>query len=114
MKKYSASVPLDDVFPSYDRDPKSRASQARARLEVRLAVEIARARERCDMTQKQLAKALGTTQSVISRIENGDQNMTLETLGRLAEALGLELVPLLIRRRRLVPKLYSLAYGSRD
>ena len=39
------------------------------------------------MTQGQLAKAVGTTQSVISRIEAGKQNLTIRTLAKIAATL---------------------------
>lgn len=39
------------------------------------------------MTQKDVARKAGTTQSVIARIENGEQNISIKTLTKLAEAL---------------------------
>jgi predicted transcriptional regulator len=39
------------------------------------------------MTQKDVARQAGTTQSVIARIENGEQNISMKTLTKLAEAL---------------------------
>lgn len=60
-----------------------------AREEVRLAEQIAEARERAGLSQAGLGKALGTTQSVVSRIENGGQNLTLAMLRKIADALRL-------------------------
>jgi len=39
------------------------------------------------MTQKDVAQKAGTTQSVIARIENGEQNISIKTLSKLAAAL---------------------------
>lgn len=39
------------------------------------------------MTQKDVAQQAGTTQSVIARIENGEQNISMKTLTNLAKAL---------------------------
>ncbi len=47
-------------------------------------------RARC-MTQQELAAASGIRQSEISRIEGGNGNPTLKTIGALARALGAEL-----------------------
>ena len=55
--------------------------------EVRLAVEIAEARETAGVSQAELATALHTKQSNISRIERGAQNVTVATLGKIAKAL---------------------------
>lgn len=51
---------------------------------------IARRRKLC-MTQQQLAASSGIHQSEISRIESGNGNPTLKTLGALTGALGVEL-----------------------
>lgn len=40
------------------------------------------------MTQEQLAKALGTSQSAVARMESGRQNFTTEMLSKLGEALN--------------------------
>ena len=55
--------------------------------EIRLAVAIAEAREKAGFTQAELAKKLHTKQTNISRIERGAQNVTMETLGKIAKAL---------------------------
>ena len=98
MKKNKASVPLDEVFARSEKDPRWKAAYEKAGIEVRLAVQIARARERARLTQGQLAKAIGTTQSVISRIERADQNLTLGTLSKIAGALHNDLVIRLTQR----------------
>lgn len=91
-KRTSGSVSLDKVFAAAEKRPEWKAAYAKADIEVRMAIDIAKARERAHLTQDQLAKAIGTTQSVISRIERADQNLTLATLSRIAEALDRHLV----------------------
>ena len=88
MKSQKASVPLNEVFAKSEKDPRWKAAYKEADIEVRTAVQIAKARERAHLTQGQLAKAIGTTQSVISRIESADQNLTLVTLSKIAGALN--------------------------
>lgn len=44
-----------------------------------------------DLTQVELARRIGTTQSAIARMENGGTRPTLETLERVAGAVGQEL-----------------------
>lgn len=43
------------------------------------------------MTQSELAKRVGTTQSAVARWESGKVSPTLETLARIIEACGLSL-----------------------
>jgi UDP-N-acetylglucosamine 1-carboxyvinyltransferase len=49
---------------------------------------ITKIREDKRMTQSELAKKLDTTQSVIARIEKGEQNLSTETLSKLSDALN--------------------------
>lgn len=41
---------------------------------------------RAHLTQSDVAKRMGTTQSVIARLESGRNSITLKTLGKYAEA----------------------------
>src|SRR3954452_10804738 len=52
------------------------------------------ARTHRGLTQAQLAERLGTSQSAINRIEKGQQNLTLETIARISEAVDSEIVSL--------------------
>ncbi|MDH2415651.1 UDP-N-acetylglucosamine 1-carboxyvinyltransferase [Nocardioides sp. CER19] len=52
------------------------------------------ARTHRGLTQAQLADRLGTSQSAINRIEKGQQNLTLETIARISEAVDSEIVSL--------------------
>jgi ribosome-binding protein aMBF1 (putative translation factor) len=52
---------------------------------------IINAREKHGITQKKLAEKMGTKQSVISRLESGNANPTIEFLKKAAEALDLGL-----------------------
>ena len=49
-------------------------------------------REDTRMTQSELADKIGTTQSVIARIEKGEQNLSTETLSKISEALNREII----------------------
>lgn len=91
-KRAKAGMSLDEVFSKSEKSPKWKAAYEKADIEVKLAIQIAQARERASLTQAQLAKQIGTTQSVISRIERADQNLTIETLSKIANALHSNLV----------------------
>jgi transcriptional regulator with XRE-family HTH domain len=49
-------------------------------------------RERLGLTQAELADRIGSTQPAVARLEAGGVTPSLDTLGRVAEALGFELV----------------------
>lgn len=55
---------------------------------------IARVRQERGMTQSEFATRLGTSQSAVNRIEKGKQNLSLETLGRLSDALNKQIISL--------------------
>ena len=54
--------------------------------------EMIAARVHAGLTQGQLARRMGTTQSVIARLEIGGRSPSIQTLRRLAEATGSRLV----------------------
>ena len=43
------------------------------------------------LTQHQVAETLGVNRSYLSLVENGNENLTIETMTSLAQAVGLEL-----------------------
>jgi len=58
-------------------------------LAANIATEIYVARTEAGLTQKQLAERVGTTQSVIARLEDSDYDgHSLKMLRRIASALG--------------------------
>jgi len=73
------------------------------RRRLRIAYEIREARKHRGLTQRQLAQLAGTTQQMVSRVENADApRVSLRTLLKIAAALDLEvgLVPATSRKRR--------------
>ena len=58
----------------------------------RIGTLIRDARSHKGLTQQQLADAIGTSQSAVARIEQGKQNLSLEMVARVSEALDSELV----------------------
>jgi transcriptional regulator with XRE-family HTH domain len=55
---------------------------------VTLGIEVARRRKEAGLTQAELARTMGTTQSAISKIESGRTIPTIPLLERLAVATG--------------------------
>lgn len=53
---------------------------------------ISQIRQQRGLTQVEFAKRLGTSQSAVNRIEQGKQNLSLETIGRISDALGRTIV----------------------
>jgi UDP-N-acetylglucosamine 1-carboxyvinyltransferase len=60
----------------------------------RIGMLIRDARKHRGWTQQQLADTLTTSQSAVNRIERGHQNLSLEMLARIGEALDSEIVSL--------------------
>ena len=59
------------------------------RQALKLAMKIAKLREKKGLSQQQLARLMGTSQQAISRIESGEyEGFTLRTLEKIAKATG--------------------------
>jgi ribosome-binding protein aMBF1 (putative translation factor) len=67
--------------------PEFKAASETFDVEYAIAKELHKARTKAHLSQAQLASRMGTTQSVISRIERGG-NVSVETLARYATACG--------------------------
>lgn len=79
-------APTEDGLP---RLPGVREAAQRRHDVVR---RLADARQEQGLSQTIVAARMGTSQSVIARLESGTLDMRLSTLDRYAAALGLELV----------------------
>ena len=77
------------------KKPRSDAAQRAYEDEARISefrALVHRLRTEAGLTQAELAGRMGTTQSAIARMEGGGARPTLETLEKLAAAVGQELV----------------------
>ena len=73
----------------YEGKPDRVAALERERTNAEIAREIFVLREKAGLTQKQLADLVGTTPSVICRLEDADyEGHSLSMLRRIAEVLG--------------------------
>ena len=73
------------------KDPEIKAEWDALEPEFTIIQAIINARKNTGLTQKQLSERTGIAQADISRLENGNANPSLNTLKRLAKALGMTL-----------------------
>jgi ribosome-binding protein aMBF1 (putative translation factor) len=84
---------LDDIRrqnPVNDQDAYQQA-YAEADLASRLAEIVYRLRTNAGLTQTELARRMGTTQSAIARVEAGGSTPTLDLLDRVGRAIGAQI-----------------------
>ena len=81
-------IPYEKIFASYSKEKQERIKE-KARYR-RAAMEVRRLRRKSKLSQAQLARKMHVKREFLSRIESGRQNITLETLYRIAEAVGKE------------------------
>ena len=70
--------------------------------------KLTRARLEKGLTQEQLAKLIGTQRSNICRIESGTQNLSLDMMLKIAEALGKDISIMLEERSKPMTNVYIL------
>jgi len=94
MKKAGERKPTSDAIEiihrrHYEGHPQRMAELAEAEANDTVARKIYELRKRVGLTQEQLAKLVGTTTSVICRLEDADyQGHSLAMLKRIAGALN--------------------------
>ena len=88
---------FSDIHTRWMRDAKYREAYERIGPEMEIAFAISEARHRARLSQQQLAKKIGTSQSMVARWEGGRTAPSTNTLRRVAKAtasrLHVELVP---------------------
>lgn len=82
LESSSSPSPLEQVFQSH-----SFQIDWANDLRVHLAKQVLCLRRFREFTQEEVAKRMGTSQSKIARIEGAQENVTVDTIGRLLEAL---------------------------
>ena len=78
--------PLQTTKKKMLADREVRAAYEALGSEFDLARELIAARVRAGLTQAQVAKRMGTTQSVVARLESGAQMPSVNTLLKFAKA----------------------------
>jgi len=73
------------------KDPAFRRHYEEYGKQLEIAYQILQLRKKQGLSQAQLAKRLGTSQSNVARMEAGQQNFTADTLQRIATAFRREL-----------------------
>ena len=73
------------------KDPEYRMEYEKLEPEFQIARQIIGARIKQKMTQKELAKKIGTGQAVISRLEGMNAKPSISLLTRVAQALKTEI-----------------------
>ena len=80
-----------DAIAEAKKHPRYKEYAREARARIVLATEVYRAREKKGLSQQALAKRAKTTQKVISKVENGEVNVGIDLMFKIAQALGLEM-----------------------
>jgi ribosome-binding protein aMBF1 (putative translation factor) len=84
-------IPADEAFKEWRKDPDYVAAYDALEEEFALASALIKARGDADLTQEQVAAAMGTTQAFVARLESGRGLPSTRTLERFAKATGTRL-----------------------
>jgi ribosome-binding protein aMBF1 (putative translation factor) len=79
-------IPVEEAFREWRKDPKFVAAYDALEDEFAVASALIKARGDAAMTQAQVARAMGTTQAVVARLESGKTMPSTRTLERFAKA----------------------------
>jgi ribosome-binding protein aMBF1 (putative translation factor) len=98
--KYIRGQTLKEYINEQMKNPKFKKAWHELDPEFELLASLLKARVKEGITQEELARRIGTKQSVISRLERGAlSKATLETLKKIADALDRKLVIKLQEKR---------------
>lgn len=83
---------LQEVIEESLQDPEFRAEWERTAPAHALALRLVGYRAEHGLSQTALARKLGVSRSVVFRMELGEELPSIDTLAKVAEALGVEIV----------------------
>jgi len=84
-------VPFSEIRKEWMKDPAFLEAKKKSAPEYVLIRQIIEGRIKRNISQKMLAKRLGTGQSAVSRLESGTYNPTFTFVKKLARALETDL-----------------------
>ncbi len=91
MNKKFKEYTFKDHLKESLKDPEFRKTWEESEVEYNLMVALIEKRLKRKLSQRALAKKVGTSQSVIARIEGMDANPSLSLLKRISHALDVKL-----------------------
>lgn len=90
-KTVPAGIPFSEAYDRIMQDPEMQELERETQFEYELTRQIIASRIEQNLSQADLAARIGTRQSNISRLENGNLNNSVQFLKRVADGLGKEL-----------------------
>lgn len=82
------TIPVSKLFEEWRKDPEYVREYDALEEEFALAIALIKARADAGLTQEELARRMGTTQSAIARMESGKSRPSTTTLAKFAKATG--------------------------
>lgn len=89
--KIIKAIDFQDHLNEELKDPEFKRLFDEAGEQLEIAYKLNHLRLQKKMSQAELARKTGMTQSNIARLISGNQNFTIQTLSRVTHALGAEL-----------------------
>ena len=91
VNKIKKSTDFQKYLKNQLKNKKLKQYYDRYGKQLKIAYQIILLRKKAFITQSELAKRIGTTQSNIARIEHGQQNFTIGLLDKIAKTFKKEL-----------------------
>ena len=87
----SKTIPLSKLSDEWFKDPDFVREYEALEEEFALATALIKARADAGLTQEEIARRMGTTQSAVARLEGGKSRPSTTTLAKFAKATGTRL-----------------------
>jgi ribosome-binding protein aMBF1 (putative translation factor) len=91
IQKIGKATDFQDMLKKELKNPEFKKYYDEYGRQLEIAYQILKLRKKKKISQAQLAKKIGTKQSNIARMEAGQQNFSIDILGKIAEALNCKL-----------------------
>jgi len=94
IRKKIEKIAVDDTSGWLEKARYRRANRGWLRKSQKIAIRVLSVLDEKDMQQKELAEAMEVSPQQVSKIVKGKQNLTLQTISKLEQVLGISLFEL--------------------
>jgi DNA-binding XRE family transcriptional regulator len=91
IEVFKKSIDFDLYLQEKLKNPKFKQLYDEFGIQLEIAYGILQLRKKSKLSQLDLAKKIGTSQSNVARIESGNENVTIAVLQRIAKATNRDL-----------------------
>lgn len=101
IKEKLSKLPSGETSQWKEKAKFRQDNEAWLKQSAAIAVKVLSALKSKELTQKQLAERMGVSPQQVNKIVKGQENLTLETISKLEQVLGIDIIESALKSRKI-------------